>query len=226
MAKRTRVPAALHSELSEYSSLLRALRTTHTLDLSSQLSQVVTPPVPATSEVELSNDEDEKQEYHVDHKATSPPQTSDAAIEELERPRPKPKRAGPTNDVWTRWPLLAGDVHVPEWGLDEEIRLIASQSMKDSKTSSGRSSEDDGTVNVEDEDDLLPDSSLIALRNDSVNHLSHMLSTLSFCIPLVEKSLRNRVRPLNWERVLAAVSASGTISDEFVSPIFPLSCIA
>ena len=36
--KRARVPAALHNELTEYSSLLRALRTSNTLDLASQLT--------------------------------------------------------------------------------------------------------------------------------------------------------------------------------------------
>ena len=39
MTKRRPVPAALHAELSEYSSLLRALRTSDTLDLTSHLLQ-------------------------------------------------------------------------------------------------------------------------------------------------------------------------------------------
>lgn len=39
MGKRKAVPEALHQELSEYTSLLRALRTTDTLDLASQLTK-------------------------------------------------------------------------------------------------------------------------------------------------------------------------------------------
>ncbi|KAK7036405.1 hypothetical protein VNI00_011602 [Paramarasmius palmivorus] len=39
MGKRKLVPAALHAELSQYSSLLRALRTSNTLDVTAQLTQ-------------------------------------------------------------------------------------------------------------------------------------------------------------------------------------------
>ena len=35
------------------------------------------------------------------------------------------KRKGKQRDTWTRWPLLAGDVHVPEWGLLDEVKHVA-----------------------------------------------------------------------------------------------------
>ena len=53
MGKRPKVPAALHSELSEYSSLLRALRTSDTLDLATQLT------VPAPTLVSSHDADDE-----------------------------------------------------------------------------------------------------------------------------------------------------------------------
>ncbi len=39
MAQRPKVPTALHAELTEYSSLLRALRTSNTLDLVQHLAE-------------------------------------------------------------------------------------------------------------------------------------------------------------------------------------------
>ena len=53
MAKRRWIPAALHAELTEYSSLLRALRTSDTLDLASHLIQ---PPPSFISQASLAGD--------------------------------------------------------------------------------------------------------------------------------------------------------------------------
>ncbi|THU77261.1 hypothetical protein K435DRAFT_702800, partial [Dendrothele bispora CBS 962.96] len=50
-AKRKRVPAALHSELTEYSSLIRALRTSNTLDVTSQLTPSASLSRPASPSV-------------------------------------------------------------------------------------------------------------------------------------------------------------------------------
>ncbi|EKM57226.1 uncharacterized protein PHACADRAFT_59839, partial [Phanerochaete carnosa HHB-10118-sp] len=109
MGKRLRVPAALHSELTEYSSLLRALRTSNTLDLASQLT------VPASGPTSL----------HEDDAAS---ETSLGDESESERPLTETKKA--PKDTWTRWPLLAGDVYVTEWSLEDEVRSIATQALQ------------------------------------------------------------------------------------------------
>ena len=62
MGKRTKVPAALHSELSEYASLLRALRTSNTLDLASQLTSTPnTAPTSHLGDVSLLDDDGESE---------------------------------------------------------------------------------------------------------------------------------------------------------------------
>ncbi|KAH8112342.1 hypothetical protein DFH11DRAFT_1744953 [Phellopilus nigrolimitatus] len=152
MPKRARVPAALHSELTEYASLLRALRTNQTLDLSAHLSQLppsssqpalivddasdidltdgelddpsfrtTSPPLPPDSDLVLPVSED--QANRVSPRAAS---SSRASTERATDQPPRKKRKRTLqNDTWTRWPLLAGDVHRPEWGLADEVQLIA-----------------------------------------------------------------------------------------------------
>ncbi|KAL1745942.1 hypothetical protein HDZ31DRAFT_35207 [Schizophyllum fasciatum] len=136
--RRQVVPAALHSELTEYSSLLRALNTSSTLDVTSHL-------LPANwkgkgravdaEDVDFDSDDDERDLPRTrsasrldgirDSSAplafpSSPPARSRS------RSSAPTKRATP-RESWTRWPLLAGDVYVPEWSWDDEVTAIASQ---------------------------------------------------------------------------------------------------
>ena len=103
MAKRKlkTVPAALHSELSEYSSLLRALRTNDILDLSSQLLRT-TSYEDATGEA-------------ANNVGTSGSQTFTKRKEK---------------DNWTRWPLLTDNINVPEFGFQDEVKALAIQALK------------------------------------------------------------------------------------------------
>ncbi|KAG5652506.1 hypothetical protein H0H81_004777 [Sphagnurus paluster] len=55
MSKRKLVPAALHAELSEYSSLIRALRTSNTLDVTSHIAKLG----PGHDDLDLNSDDDE-----------------------------------------------------------------------------------------------------------------------------------------------------------------------
>jgi len=95
----------------------------------------------------------------------------------------------------------------------EEIHHIASRTNK-----SRLEALNDGIDNGDDNDDdaLLSSSFLHALSVDSVLHLSRILSTLSAHVPLVEKSLKSRVHPMNWESVLNIMAASGQVESRVV----------
>ncbi|KAI0340448.1 hypothetical protein BDW22DRAFT_426067 [Trametopsis cervina] len=253
--KRTAVPAALHSELTEYSSLLRALRTSNTLDLASQLTT-------HASVSAAGRDEDDDELIDDDH--------SDDAAEESERPlsaniigatpdtglsdpandshfdAPKPRstaknaakkpRSKVARDTWTRWPLLAGDVHVPEWSLEDEVKLLAVRCLKSteepaddvfqpqdalSAESSSNSVSDTHTEDVDDDlaDELLPAPALHALTTSCGRYLSQVLALLAAHVPPGEKSMQNRVRPINWESVLNIAATNGLVNNDAVQSI-------
>ncbi|KIP10748.1 hypothetical protein PHLGIDRAFT_125271 [Phlebiopsis gigantea 11061_1 CR5-6] len=139
MGKRTKVPTALHSELSEYASLLRALRTNSTLDLASQLTSTPnTAPASCLDDGPTLDDDGESERPFTD--TITEPQDleqelaadEDATLRNLKRKagRASKAKAKAPRDNWTRWPLLAGDVHVPEWSLEDEVSLLATQSLK------------------------------------------------------------------------------------------------
>jgi len=105
--KRKAVPAALRSELEEYSFLLRALRTNDTLDLSSQLIRTAG-----------SSRNSEDGDVH------STPSASPVEAPESNPFLRKPK------DAWTRWPLLVQDVPIPEWTLQDEVERLANKFLQ------------------------------------------------------------------------------------------------
>jgi hypothetical protein len=193
---RSRVPAALHSELTEYSSLLRALRTTNTLDIASQLTK----PVPIASST--------SQRETVTRDPTPV----------VSLPSNKRKRRGggdegsnKRKDNWTRWPLLSGDVHVPEWSLEDEIKLLVSQGLK------LHSSTHTSNVDGEDEEEMDHRPFLDALIISSSTHLSYILSLLAAHVPLAAKSMQDRYNPIAWQNVLDIVATSGLVNERSVS---------
>ncbi|KAI1786908.1 hypothetical protein LXA43DRAFT_747453 [Ganoderma leucocontextum] len=261
MAKRPRVPAALHAELTEYSSLLRALRTSDTLDLASHLTR---PPPPFISQASLAGDvsltdddddggyiddgdggddyddgddvgEDREEALDESPPTDSPSQdafsqvafSSQSRGDDSPLEQPVNKRKAKQRDTWTRWPLLAGDVHVPEWGLADEVKNIAERVLALSalnqrvvvpehnveetppgaETSSGHphpfTEQDDHTV---------PDVVLHALTADSAAFLSHILALATAHVPAAEKSMQNRITPISWETVVGVACAHGVVS--------------
>ena len=247
MAKRTKVPAALHAELTEYSSMLRALRTTDTLDLAAHLME---PPPFASSrlvvedDVSMIDDDDE-----VDNATTGPPQTESSsrdlpseqssARSQLSSQTRK-RKSGKTKqrDTWTRWPLLAGDVHVPEWGLMDEVKLIAEHVLATSEgqdpilhdkdvaapdptceptttvTSPSVASDDGEEENTH---PALSPASLRALTAESSAFLARVLALLVAHVPAAEKSMQNRIRPICWETVVDVALTNGVISTRSVA---------
>ena len=152
--KKRRVPPALHFELTEYASLLRALRTRDAMDLTAHLTK----PSPFTlrpqSEPPENLDNDNLDDELLDDLSSRPASAVNsrensaiAGPSDLDHPTNKafaevpvidkaskkviPKRK---RDQWTRWPLLLEDVPIPEWTLEDEVAVIASRVMKSRPT--------------------------------------------------------------------------------------------
>ncbi|KAH9947819.1 hypothetical protein B0H21DRAFT_851361 [Amylocystis lapponica] len=208
MGKREKVPTALHSELSEYAALLRALRTSNTLDLATQLtrSQPASERDSVDVEDNLSADEGESEGplspiVEGILEGGGPP-----LMRKRKRRASTPVPSKKVRDIWTRWPLLEGDVHVPEWGLEDEVHHIAVQFLVLRVLWTLHCVADDV-----DEDDRLSPSSLRNLVAASATHTSQILALLAAHVPYAENSMQNRVRPINWETVLDVVGANGIV---------------
>jgi hypothetical protein len=222
---RKQVSSALYTELSEYSSLIRALRTSDTLDLASQLTR----PQPAASTSQLNTPESDEDQTEV----TTPNASTSREISPsvgLGKGKGKgrlkgSRKAGSSErakskakDNWTQWPLLAGDIHAPEFEFRDEIKALAlhvvqSQRLEDSNDAA---LSDDDDTDDDDEDTILPPSLLDSLTLASATHLSQVLSALAAHIPLMEKSMQNRIKPIGWESVLDIVAVTGLVDPKSV----------
>ena len=236
--KRQRVPAVLHSELQEYSSLLRALRTSSTLDLASQLTQHASASSSQHGSAQTRSTTTRPRE--VDDSTHISDANDDGDDDPVTR-RLKRKAKGKeesqttvksTRDSWTRWPLLAGDVYVPEWSLEDEVRSIALRCLKSSPSNTlantNVTASSNGPDNVQNdaesdpEDDdyaetLLTPTVLDALACSTGRHLAQILALLAAYVPPSEKSMQNRFKPLNWETVLEIAAVHGLVDNAFVS---------
>ena len=218
--KRKIVPTALHSEISEYASLLRVLRTADTLDITTQLTRLNSPSPPrhATSVNEEETGQRETSTLsHVDRTGIS-----SSSVEGHGRPSALDASILPrmSRNTWTRWPLLAEDLHIPEWGFEDEVHSLARKVLLSDFSTSNRPPADtfsefrdiDSTVLSEDQiEALLPPSSLRILADVSSSHLEHILSALASYSPLVDKSTQHRRHPITWQSVLNIVSSTGLV---------------
>ncbi|KAJ7507197.1 hypothetical protein B0H11DRAFT_194566 [Mycena galericulata] len=101
MGKRKQVPRALHSEFSEYSSLLRALDAGDSL-----------------KDAKAITEEPPKKRRRLGLESTQSVAVAEPQLEPSKRERPRKR------DTWTKWPLLVTDIRVPEFGLEEEIEAL------------------------------------------------------------------------------------------------------
>lgn len=205
---RRQVSAALHTELSEYSSLIRALRTGDTLDLASQLTR----PQPSASTYQQNAPESDK-----DPTPSDVSTSRDVSPNIKGKGRSKDSRStgkAKAKDNWTRWPLLARDIRAPEFEFRDEVKAIASHILQSQllKNSNGT----DILPADKDEDTIFPPLLLDSLTLASATHLSQILSALAAHIPLMEKSMQNRIKPIGWESVLDIVAATGLVDPKSV----------
>ena len=210
--KGKRIPAALHSEISEYASLLRALRVTDTLDITTQLTRLDSAPSRAAA---LANEEE--MGGHESHTSSHAVHGAVALVEHS----PALGTSQTSRNTWTRWPLLAEDVHIPEWKFEDEVQSLAKQALlSDLSTSSELPASTSSDLDVPSEEDqveaLLPPSSLRVLSDVSSSHLENILSALASYPPMVDKSTQHRHHPLGRESVLNIVSATGLVDGEYV----------
>ena len=175
--KRKAVPTALRSELEEYSFLLRALRTSDTLDLSSQLIRA------ARSSQTPEGDDD----------ACGLPLAQTAEASGSNQISRKPK------DNWTRWPLLIQDVPIPEWTLQDEVERLANRLLQPPNSPD------------EETEEYIDSASVKHLTLQTTEYLSHLFALIATHVPMVEGGMQNRLRPLNWENILAIVGTSGLV---------------
>ncbi|KAF7440029.1 hypothetical protein PC9H_000370 [Pleurotus ostreatus] len=211
MGKRKQIPTELHSELSEYSSLLRALRTSHTLDLSSQLTQRQSSPQSgSTSQEDLDelialDDADRSQD---DLRAEADAHTLNAMTADSSyhaaRSSASQSQGKKKSDTWMRWPLLEGDVLVPEWGFEDEIKLLGLHVLRSHYGQDATSDEDDWDEEFE------SSAWSSSLAQVSSLHLSRILGLLATHTPIGNKSMQNRINPVGWEMVINALGAYGS----------------
>lgn len=233
--KRKLVPAALHSELTEYSSLLRALRTSDTLDVTSQLTKYHVQKgkekaviYDETDEEEEEEDEEEGLENDVGHdddeyqpKAgpSSSKRQQNVGSPSSEKKNRK-RKSNPPRETWTRWPLLVEDVPIPEWSLEDEIAHITTSLIQKSFPSTSESDSDSDS----DPDADAPSPALISsLTLSSSTYLDSILASIASIVPKRPPSMLNRLAPAGWQTVLAAAQlqavtaqTGGSISTKYV----------
>lgn len=245
MGKRKRVAAAIHSELSEYTSLLRALRTTATLDLTSQLIHSNAQSRQSTAAPREDAYEDEEEEIIQpgdprgedslrDEPVTRETSAGDVGepVASSSLPSLKGKNHAPSTarDTWTKWPLVPSEVYTPEWPLDEEIRILARDALQRLRASEVEASRNpDVESEDEDEDDLLSDDAedmfddiltpvnVRALTRAATNRLYEMLAVSAAMLPKGEDSMQNRHGYINCELILTAMDAFGLFKPEYVA---------
>ena len=220
--KRKTIPAALHSEISEYASLLRVLRTTAMLDVTAQLTRLGSPQPPWQASPVNEEEAGLRQASTLsrgDNKGAS-----GLSDEDKDKCHPSAGRDSgmSSRNNWTRWPLLVGDIHIPEWRFEDEVLSLAKQVLlSDFPISSNLSEDSSSRFSVIDPNELhedqvealLPPSSLHALTDVSSSHLEGIFAALASYSPLM-KSAQNRHhrhQPIGWESVLNIVGAAGLV---------------
>ena len=138
-SRKARVPAKLHSELTEYASLLRVLRANHTYDLSTQLANL------SRSNSQLSDsasedDYDIHENDHINEGHDTGKGKSTATKGKTGSLQHRSSKRSRLSEGWTRWPLLTGDVNHPEWGLRDELSYIVAQNRRKATSLEGKNS--------------------------------------------------------------------------------------
>ncbi|KAG6819478.1 hypothetical protein H0H93_011446 [Arthromyces matolae] len=234
MSKRKLVPAALHFELTEYSSLLRALRARNSLDVTSHLAKRARLDLSSDSEDDDSDSQDghdSQEEYETDAISSVHPPTSSAPLSRDVSPSVTGRPTSPDDDqrrqhsqsqprrrrreAWTRWPLLVDDLHVPEWSIDDEVGLLADRVLKPisppallSQPLEGESSQDPADPSVDPSMDVdIEQPSHHSSAHTAKNYLSTILALLAAHSPNRPDSQQNRVEPMGWREVLNVLAS-------------------
>lgn len=106
---------------------------------------------------------------------------------------------------WTRWPLLIQDVPIPEWTLQDEVERLANRFLQPPSN-----------PNVETEvvEEPIDSVAIKHLTLETTEYLSHLFAAIAAHVPMVGGSMQNRLKPLNWENILAIIGATGIAGPE------------
>ena len=134
------------------------------------------------------------------------------------------KRKQRRRNHWTRWPVPLEDVLPPEWTLEDEVAVIASQVMKlrpppvfpvppaGSDDMDGGEGDDQfiRVMDMEVEDDD-PDNPFYVPYITSIvaESLSTILGVLASLSPARPASMQNRIEPLGWRTIIDVVVTCG-----------------
>ncbi|TFK20634.1 hypothetical protein FA15DRAFT_673312 [Coprinopsis marcescibilis] len=192
--RRERVPKTLHNEITEYTSLLRALKARDLLDLTTQLT------LPHISR---------RAEWDATSVSPSPaPSTSTSSSSSSSR------------DQWTRWPLLISDVVVPEWSLADEVdvmykSILRTQRTENMKRKAESQSEQpivgsnsdvhaDPVPDPDFESEISPKALVLAVCADRL--LKYMLAWIAHMTPRRAPSMQGRLEVLDWRFILTILA--------------------
>ncbi|KAF5350656.1 hypothetical protein D9756_008719 [Leucocoprinus leucothites] len=242
MSKHQLIPAALREELTEYSSLLRALRTTHTLDLPVHLTD------PYANKSDTEEGGPSKSITPAPSTSTSPEVEGGGGSLKRKRSESEPGSLNWRNrDQWTRWPIPVKDVPPPDWSLQDEIGAIVKSLLI--VPNSPSVSPDRGSDNHDDYDDTndMEESPPISIKreqsssdpiiNDSEdeqdtyvhnlaetitpvirNKLESLFALISAHTIARSDSMQNRIEPFDWRDLINILgsSAAGHLVDETI----------
>ncbi|KAJ3819247.1 hypothetical protein F5880DRAFT_1489985 [Lentinula raphanica] len=219
--QRKRIPATLHSELSEYSSLLRAIRTNDSLDVTSQLTRYfsnkgkdIERPLALS---ESDEDYQAKLSSQGSKKTTSrlQSQATEESIASTKDPTPR--------ENWTRWPLLVQDVPPPEWTLRDEVANIATFLLPRTNSSTDDDLESENCFDPEIDPSV--SQMVTTMTLSSLRYLDSILASLAAIIPERPSSMINRLAPAGWQTVLAALqiqAASRSLDETSIKYVLSL----
>jgi hypothetical protein len=222
-------------ELSEYASLLRALKTNGLLDISAQAStSQVSTDVSPIGYLDDNNDDsflDDSVPVDAATSNTRPPssvspipdiQSERAHTVALDDDAPGPStlrarrpRVPMEEEVWTRWPMKLNQLQHPEWSFSDEVhRMISYAHREDTRSPAADGDE------LEHEDEPAGDTPLHELgvteaaATSASHHLENVLGALAAFTDDPSGGLRGRMKGVEWESVLDVVGGCGLASQQ------------
>lgn len=210
MSKGKRIAPELQSELVEYSSLLRALKTRNTLDVTTQLQKYYEDNTHDSSDDDrAASDSPSLSSSPVAGPSSSSGSKRKASDSPSHSPSPQKKAKRSRKIGWTRWPLELEDVENPQWTLEDEIAAMIPQHIE-------RTYDDDGNEDEAESANYLPHLVL------STSHFLHTIlaAIASYTQPRAD-SLQNRYNPIDWKFVLNVMATQKNIDPTYVHSPFP-----
>lgn len=247
-SQRKRIPAALHSELTEYTSLLRSLRTNDALDVTSQLTRYFNHKGKEKAQIsddtyddddsECMNDgdvdfndvgSDVEGELASDVEAGSSCRTNSSSKSSTKRKRVSRPQSLATEDIMTTKTNPSTHETWTRWPLLAQDVPYPEWTLQDevAHITAFLLRDTSSSPSDVDSDPNSSNSSLIStLTLSSSRYLDSILASLAAIIPKRSVSMINRLAPAGWQSVLAAAQlqaasqASGGSSTKYVRPLY------